>query len=47
MIGVFLIHGIQVGPTIFTSSHDLVFGLFASGLLGIAMYGVLGYFGAL
>ncbi len=46
LIGVFMIHGIQVGPMIFTTSHDLVYGLFASGLLGIALYGVMGYYGA-
>ncbi|MCG8508758.1 MAG: tripartite tricarboxylate transporter permease [Rhodospirillales bacterium] len=45
LIGVFLIHGIQVGPMIFVTAHDLVFGLFASGLVGIAMYGLIGYFG--
>ncbi len=45
LIGVFLIHGIQVGPSIFQTSRELVFGLFASGLVGIAMYGVIGYFG--
>jgi putative tricarboxylic transport membrane protein len=44
LIGVFLIHGIQVGPTIFETSKDLVYGLFASGLLGIVIYGVIGYF---
>jgi len=46
LTGVFLIHGIIVGPTIFTSSRDLVFGLFAAGLIGIAMYGLMGYFGS-
>jgi len=46
LIGVFMIHGIQVGPMIFTTSHDLVYGLFASGLVGIALYGVMGYYGA-
>lgn len=43
LMGVFLIHGIQVGPTIFRTSHDLVFALFASGLLGIAGYALVGY----
>jgi putative tricarboxylic transport membrane protein len=46
LVGVFLIHGIQVGPNIFNTSRELVFGLFASGLLGIALYGLIGYFGA-
>ncbi|MEM9798319.1 MAG: tripartite tricarboxylate transporter permease [Pseudomonadota bacterium] len=59
LIGVFLIHGIQVGPQIFSdtnmifdqtsgevfSSRQLVFSLFAAGLLGIVAYGVMGYFG--
>jgi putative tricarboxylic transport membrane protein len=46
LVGVFTIHGIQVGPSIFTVNRDLIFGLFAAGLLGIAMYGLLGYFAA-
>lgn len=46
LVGVFLIHGIQVGPNIFNTSRELVFGLFAAGLLGIALYGLMGYFGA-
>lgn len=45
LIGVFMIHGIQVGPSIFVTDHDLVYGLFASGLVGIALYGLMGYFG--
>lgn len=46
LIGVFLIHGIQVGPTLFTNpdSRELIFALFASGLLGIAAYGLIGYY---
>ena len=46
LLGVFLIHGIPVGPLIFETSRELVFGLFAAGLLGIATYGIIGYFGA-
>ncbi len=46
LVGVFLIHGIQVGPNIFNTSRELVFGLFAAGLLGIVSYGVIGYFTA-
>ncbi|MGI9426164.1 MAG: tripartite tricarboxylate transporter permease, partial [Hyphomicrobiaceae bacterium] len=47
LIGVFLIHGIQVGPTVFTNptSRELIFSLFAAGLVGIAAYGVIGYWG--
>lgn len=45
LIGVFLIHGIQVGPQIFDTpySRSLIFSLFAAGLLGIAAYGIIGY----
>ncbi|WP_299737513.1 tripartite tricarboxylate transporter permease [uncultured Roseobacter sp.] len=46
LIGVFLIHGIQIGPTLFLTSRDLIYALFACGLIGIVMYGVIGYFGA-
>jgi putative tricarboxylic transport membrane protein len=46
LIGVFMIHGIQVGPMIFTTSRELVYGLFAAGLVGIALYGLLGFFAA-
>ncbi|MBT6095709.1 MAG: hypothetical protein HOH04_12570 [Rhodospirillaceae bacterium] len=47
LIGVFLIHGIQVGPQIFDTaySRELIFALFAAGLLGIVAYGVMGYWG--
>lgn len=44
LLGVFLIHGIPVGPQIFDTSRELVYGLFAAGLVGIAVYGVIGYF---
>ena len=46
LLGVFLIHGIQVGPTLFLTSSELIYQLFACGLLGIAAYGTIGYFGA-
>ena len=46
LIGVFLIHGIQIGPTLFLTSRELVYALFACGLVGIVMYGVIGYWGA-
>jgi putative tricarboxylic transport membrane protein len=46
LVGVFLIHGIQIGPTLFLTNRDLVYALFAAGLVGIAMYGLMGYFGA-
>ncbi len=44
LVSVFLIHGITVGPSIFDQDRDLVFGLFASGLIGILVYGAIGYF---
>jgi len=44
LLGVFLIHGIPVGPQIFDTAHDLIYGLFAAGLVGIAVYGLIGYF---
>lgn len=46
LIGVFLIHGIQIGPTLFLTSKELVYSLFAAGLIGIISYGVIGYYGA-
>lgn len=44
LMGVFMIHGIQIGPLIFVTSSDLVYSLFAAGLLGILGYGVIGFF---
>lgn len=46
LLGVFLIHGIQVGPTLFLTDKELVYRLFACGMIGIAAYGLIGYFGA-
>ena len=46
LVGVFMIHGIQIGPTLFTTSRELVYNLFACGLLGIVAYGVIGYYAA-
>ena len=46
MVGVFMIHGIQIGPTLFVIQRELVFSLFAAGLIGIAAYGLIGYYGA-
>lgn len=46
LLGVFLIHGIQVGPTLFLTDKELVYQLFACGMLGIVAYGVIGFFGA-
>ncbi len=44
LMGVFLIHGIPIGPTLFVAAHDLVYGLFAAGLIGILLYGTIGWF---
>jgi putative tricarboxylic transport membrane protein len=44
LMGVFMIHGIQVGPLIFSSSRELIFALFASGLLGILGYWLVGFY---
>ena len=46
LLGVFLIHGIQVGPTLFLTDKELVYQLFACGMLGILAYGLIGFFGA-
>ena len=46
LMGVFLIHGIEVGPTLFITEKELVYKLFASGVLGIFTYGIIGYFAA-
>jgi len=46
LIGVFTVHGIQVGPMVFDQETELVYGLFAAGLLGILAYGLIGYYGA-
>lgn len=45
LLGVFLIHGIAVGPRIFEASRELVFALFASGLVGIGVYFLIGFYG--
>ncbi|WP_180897392.1 tripartite tricarboxylate transporter permease [Martelella soudanensis] len=44
--GVMLIHGVEIGPRIFTNSYELIYGVFAAGLLCIATYFVVGYWGA-
>ena len=48
ILGVFLIHGIQVGPGIFEdeNSRQIVFAFFAAGLLGILAYFLIGFLGA-
>ena len=46
LISVFYIHGFQLGPTLFLTSRDIIYSLFAAGLVGIAAYGIIGYYGA-
>lgn len=46
LMGVFLIHGITIGPNVLETSGKIVYGLFAAGLVGIAVYGLVGFFGA-
>ena len=58
LIGMFLVNGLQVGPQIFAtepplfiggnmmSPREFIFAIFAGGLIGIAFYGIIGYFGA-
>lgn len=46
LAGVMLIHGITIGPSVFVTSHDLIYGLFASGLLCILTYLIIGYWGS-
>lgn len=41
---VFMINGIQFGPRIFTDYADLVYGIFAAGILAIIGYFLLGFF---
>lgn len=56
LIGMFLVNGLQPGPTIFAdepplfmggkliSPREFIFGVFAAGLVGIACYAIIGYF---
>ena len=46
LLGALLIHGIEVGPTLFLSSTELIYRIFACGLLGIVCYGLVAYFAA-
>jgi putative tricarboxylic transport membrane protein len=43
--GVFLIHGMNIGPTIFVTEQATIYGLFASGLVCIATCFLVGYWG--
>ncbi len=44
MMGVFLIHGLELGPRIFVEDAPLVYGIFASGILAIIIYFCTGFF---
>jgi putative tricarboxylic transport membrane protein len=44
--GVFLIHGMSIGPRIFVDEQHTIYGLFASGLFCIAIYFAMGYWGS-
>jgi putative tricarboxylic transport membrane protein len=58
LIGMFLVNGLQPGPSIFAdepplfmggqliSPREFIFGIFAAGLIGIAAYAIIGYFAA-
>ena len=58
LIGMFLVNGLQPGPSIFAedpplfmggqliSPREFIFGIFAAGLIGIAAYALIGYFAA-
>jgi len=46
LAGVMLIHGITIGPSVFVSSHNMIYGLFASGLVCIFTYLIIGYWGS-
>ncbi len=46
LISVFHIHGFQLGPTLFLTSREIIYSLFAAGLVGIVAYGIIGFYGA-
>ena len=46
IMGVFLIHGLHLGPRIFVEYAPLVYGIFAAGLLAILVYLLVGLFAA-
>ncbi|AEG62031.1 tripartite tricarboxylate transporter permease [Desulforamulus ruminis] len=43
ILGAFLLHGIQPGPQIFTSMPEMVYAIFASMFIGLALMGLIGY----
>lgn len=46
LASVMLLHGVTLGSAVFVTSHDLVYGLFASGLMCILIYLIVGYWGS-
>lgn len=44
IMGAFLIHGLELGPRIFVEQSHLVYGIFAAGLISIAIYFLIGFF---
>jgi putative tricarboxylic transport membrane protein len=44
ILGAFMLHGIQPGPQVFVTSSTMVYTVFASLFLGLALMCVLGYF---
>ena len=46
ILGAFLLHGLQPGPQVFTSSPQIIYAMFASLFVGIVAMCVIGYFAA-
>jgi len=46
ILGAFLLHGLQPGPQVFTTSPEVVYAMFASLFVGIVGMCVIGYFAA-
>jgi len=44
IMGVFLLHGLRLGPRIFIEYGNLVYGIFAGGLIAILTYFLIGFF---
>jgi putative tricarboxylic transport membrane protein len=44
ILGAFMLHGIQPGPQVMLTSAPMIYAIFASFFLGIAIMGLIGYF---
>jgi putative tricarboxylic transport membrane protein len=44
ILGAFLLHGLQPGPQVFQSSAHIVYAVFASVFVSLAVMGIIGYF---